>query len=100
MELRWTASEEELLISLVHSSSCGRPCRKVRTWTEIANLMNERALDLGVKERTYPNSDVAYYYAQIPKAQLEQGIEKLAANPAETSGSNGRVVDSLTKEEM
>jgi hypothetical protein len=95
MEPRWTAPEEELLMSLVHSAECGGLCRVVRSWTEIANLMTERTLELGIKERVYTRTSVAYHYAQMPKGQVVQDVERAAARIAEADGSNKEYPDTL-----
>lgn len=87
MEPLWTTAEEELLISLIHSVECGSVCRVVRSWTEIANILTERTLELGINERVYTKSSVACHYAQMPKKQLEHDIEKGAARMAEAKGS-------------
>jgi hypothetical protein len=88
MEPRWTALEEELLMSLVHSAERGGVCRVVRSWTEISNLMTQRTLELGINERVYTRTSVAYHYARMPKGQGEQNVERAATRMAEADGSN------------
>jgi hypothetical protein len=88
MEPLWTAAEEELLLSLIYSSSCGGLCRAARTWTEISDLMNIEAARQGINMRAYNSSNAAYHYAQMPKEQLKQGVKDVAARMAKADGAD------------
>jgi hypothetical protein len=87
MEPSWTTAEEEFLLSLIHSSSCGGLCRVVRNWAEIADLMTAEAVRQGFNTRAYNSSNVAYHYAQMPNAQLEQAVKDAATKTEDGDGA-------------
>lgn len=71
----WTEEENELLLSLIHTSRPGGHCTTLYTWKEIADLMNQS----GISSRVYTRSKVNQHYDRHLWPQAQAFIERFQA---------------------